>query len=552
MEKQITNLSKINRDKMLDTIKQIKKYVNDNDDILRSLSQIEYELTKKKYGLVWEEHQEEVDKQLETKIPVFTEKKKFEIINNSNDNFNFLLEGDNLHSLYLLEKTHRGKIDLIYIDPPYNTGAKTWKYNNDYVDSNDMFSHSKWISMMDVRLRRAKKLLKDDGALICAIDENELCTLGLLLDEIFGQSYEIHCVTIVHNPRGIQGKNFSYTHEYAYFVFKRGEKVIGNRKIDDKDVDWRNLRDNGGESLRTDAKNCFYPIIVKDSKIIGFGDVVDDSIHPKQNEYIDGNTYIYPIDRQGIERKWRYARQSVEKIVDMLKVEIKNNRAEVLIGKNFGTYKTVWVDPKYDANEYGKKILNNLVKSNNFDFPKSLYNVYDCLYAVVSDRKDAIVLDYFAGSGTTGHAVELMNSEDGGNRKYILCTNNENNICEDVTYERIKAVTNSNLKYYQTDFVPKENSEKENLRENLLVNIKNLIQLENGIDIDDKTIKILMTEDLVDKFSENEKELDECQRLYIPSDVLLTSEQEEILKNNNIEVYNIPEYYFSKEIMEVE
>ncbi len=548
----VTNLSKIKRDKMLDCIKQIKNYVNNNEELLKNLSLIEYELTKKKYGLVWEEHQENVDKELETKIPIFIEKKNFEIINNENDKFNFLLEGDNLHSLYLLEKTHKGRIDLIYIDPPYNTGAKTWKYNNDYIDSNDVFSHSKWISMMNIRLIRAKKLLKEDGALICAIDENELSTLGLLLDEIFGQSYEIHCITIVHNPRGVQGKNFSYTHEYAYFVFKKGKKIIGDRKIDDTDIDWRNLRDNGGESLRTSAKNCFYPIIVKNSKIIGFGDVVKNTIHPQQIEYIDDKIYVYPIDKQGVERKWRYARQSVEKIKDLLKVNTKNNNVEILIGKNFGSYKTVWVDSKYDANEYGKKILNNLVKNNNFDFPKSLYNVYDCLYAIIGNRKNAIVLDYFAGSGTTGHAVELMNSEDNGNRKYILCTNNENNICEEVTYQRIKAITKSNLKYYKTAFIPKKNNDKENLRENLLKNIKSLIQLENGINITDGTIKVLLTEKLVDEFSDNNGAIRKCEKLYISSDVLLTKRQEEIFENNNIEVYNIPEYYFSKEIMEVE
>ncbi|MFA5603207.1 MAG: DNA methyltransferase, partial [Bacilli bacterium] len=244
-----TNLSKLKREKMLNTLNEIKKKISD-DSILNNLTLIENELNNKKYGLIWEEHQERVDWELQTQIPVFENVKNKEIYNDKDKHYNFLLEGDNLHSLYLLEKTHKGKIDVIYIDPPYNTGAKTWKYNNNYVDKNDLFAHSKWLSMMNNRLVIAKKLLSDNGALICSIDENELCSLGLLLNEIFGEGYEIHPITIVHNPRGIQGKNFSYTHEYAYFVFKRGEKVIGNRKIEPEKIDWSNLRNWGGESSR--------------------------------------------------------------------------------------------------------------------------------------------------------------------------------------------------------------------------------------------------------------------------------------------------------------
>ena len=277
--------------------------------------------------------------------------------------------------------------------------------------------------MIYSRLKLAKNLLKEDGVLICAIDENEQPTLSILLKEIFNEgSYEHHCITIVHNPRGIQGANFSYTHEFAIFVVPKGKKRIANRKIEDEDVDWSNLRNWGSESERTDAKNCFYPIVInKDSlEIINFGDVCPDDFHPKFNEIYDNHIYIYPIDKSGIERKWRYARQSVESIKSMLKVKKTKEGYDIQIGKNFGLYKTVWNDTRYDANEYGTKIVNSLVENSSFTYPKSLWTVYDCIYAGCADNKDALILDFFAGSSTTAHATYELNKQDNGNRKFIM------------------------------------------------------------------------------------------------------------------------------------
>lgn len=182
-----TNLSKIRRDKMLKTLSEIKKNISD-EETLNSLSLIENELTKKKYGLIWEEHEERVDKELETQIPTFEEIKDKEIVCNPEEKFNFLLEGDNLHSLYLLEKTHKEKIDVIYIDPPYNTGKKNeWKYNDSYVDENDEYKHSKWLSFMSRRLILANALLSNDGVIFISIDEHELAQLSLLCQDIFGE-----------------------------------------------------------------------------------------------------------------------------------------------------------------------------------------------------------------------------------------------------------------------------------------------------------------------------------------------------------------------------
>lgn len=428
-------------------------------------------LEKERYGLVWEDKEEDVAKQCEIELPVLREDIVREILCDSAKPYNFIIEGDNYHSLYTLNFTHKKKIDVIYIDPPYNTGNKSWKYNNDYVDNEDPYRHSKWLSFMNKRLRLAKQLLTKNGVLICAIDKNEQHELGMLLDNIF-KSYESHCITIVHNPRGTQGKNFSYTHESAFFVFPQGIKAIGDRKLNTDEIDWSNFRNWGAESLRTDAKNCFYPVIVdaKTLEIIDFGDVESPDSTVKQKVVKKDNLlYIYPIDNENIERKWRYARQSVNKVKHLLRCTKSRNAYDIQIGKDFGTYKTVWIDKRYDANEYGTKLLKSVLPKCDFNFPKSIYTVYDCLYAVCGTNKNATILDFFAGSGTTGQAVLELN-KDGGNRQFILCTNNENNICEEVTYPRIQKVIEgyadqkgipANVKYFKQTFVPIVTSDKD-------------------------------------------------------------------------------------------
>ncbi|MBL7086298.1 MAG: site-specific DNA-methyltransferase [Candidatus Cloacimonetes bacterium] len=436
------------------------------------IKEVELLKKRKKFGLVWEDKKEDVVEQCKKELPVVKEVKSREIITDKNKPVNLLIEGDNYHALSVLNYTHEKKVDVIYIDPPYNTGAKDWKYNNNYVDVNDAYRHSKWLNMMSKRLQKSKNLLKNNGVLICAIDDNEFYRLGALLEDIF-PSHEIHCITIVHNPRGIQGKNFSYTHEYAYFVFRKGINVIGNRKIKLEDISWRNLRDNGGESLRTDGRNCFYPIIVMNNKVIGFGYVPTNDFHPqKQTVEKNGQYHIWPIDIKGVERKWRYARQSVEQIQHLLRTKKTERGYEIQIGKDYGTVRTVWQDSKYDANEYGTKLVHSLVSDTHFDFPKSVYNTYDCIAPILYERKEAIILDFFAGSGTTGHAVLILNKEDNGRRRFILCTNNENGIAQEVCYPRIKAVIkgnikyeeitkiNANLKYFKTDFVDAEPTDK--------------------------------------------------------------------------------------------
>ena len=282
--------------------------------------------------------------------------------------------------------------------------------------------------MMEKRIKIAKKLLKETGVFICAIDENELAALWLLLEDIFGNAYAIDCISIVHNPRGVQGKNFSYVHEYALFVYKKGLEVVGARDIALDEIEWSNFRNWGDESERNDAANCFYPIFVKNNEIIGFGDdITKTDIHPpQQTEYDEENDCykVWPIDTKKVERKWRYERGTVESIKHLLRVVPKDGYFEIELGKDFESYKTVWTDKLYDANEYGTKIVNSMVPENDFSYPKSVHNVKDCLLSVIKNNPDAIVLDFFAGSGTTAHAVQLINQQFGGNRQFILCTNN--------------------------------------------------------------------------------------------------------------------------------
>jgi adenine-specific DNA-methyltransferase len=437
------------------------------------IKDLEAELKKvkkqKKYGLVWEDKPEQIVEDCKRNVPILRLKEKKKgvdpvVITDELKDENILIEGDNYHALSVLNYTHKGKIDVIYIDPPYNTGNNSWRYNNDYVDKDDDYRHSKWLSLMYIRLKLARGLLSKNGSLICAIDENELNTLGLMLQEIF-YGYAIDCITVIHNPGGIQGTNFSYNHEYVYFVYPKQSGYIGPEKRSGDDL--TPFRDWGKEnSKREGSPNCFYPIISDGDKIIGFGEIPLNSFHPKSsNEKRKDCIYIWPVDANGVERRWRFARDTVESIAEELVVKKQGDQYSILRGKINYIRKTVWNDDKFNANIYGTQLLSQILP-DKFPFPKSLHLVKECLVAV-EQNKNAVILDFFAGSGTTGHAVLDLNKQDGGNRKFILCTNNENNICEEVTYERVKRVMKGyknkksekieglggNLRYYKTNLV---------------------------------------------------------------------------------------------------
>ena len=559
-----TNLSKIRRDKMLNTINEIKKGITD-EQTLTNLSMIENELTKKKYGLIWEEHEERVDKELETQIPTFEDVKEKEIVSNPDDKFNFLLEGDNLHSLYLLEKTHKEKIDVIYIDPPYNTGNKDFTYGDEQLSKEDEFKHSKWLSFMERRLKFAKDLLNDRGIIFISIDDNEQSELKLLCNDIFGEN---NFVSTLHWKKK---KQPSYLHGQVAGIM---EYILVYAKDRNK-LDKLSLSSPTDSNTRVDnATNQVSERIIKKGirvKLDSSIKIIKKGIYKNktmQTEFL--NDVIIKNGRTCNDFKAKAQfRDSQERIDLFCKEDV------LFITKNYGFRRDklqIELEKKkaitdlildWGDNQDSDKELRNIFGGKVFDYPKPTMLIKNLIKS--TDYKNSIILDFFAGSGTTAQAVLELNKEDSGNRHFILCTNNENKICENITYQRIKTVITgirkdnskytdgipTNLKYYKCTYIPRINTENENLHNNLLINIKNLIQLENGIEIDDKKIRVYLDEDELDKFSKNQNELDICEKVYISSDILLTQVQENIFKNNNVEVYIIPEYYFEDEIMEV-
>ena len=547
-----TNLSKKRRDKMLNTISKIKENIDDVE-ILKNLCLIENELTKKKYGLLWEEHEEKVDEELKTKIPIFEEVKDKEIVSNRDDKFNFLLEGDNLHSLYLLEKTHKGKIDVIYIDPPYNTGANDFMYNDKRVDLEDGYRHSKWLSFMYKRLEISKKLLTRNGIIFISIDDNEQAQLRLICDEIFGE------YNFVGNIVWEKRTKCQNTKTAKYMLQSKTESIFVYKNKSEKYEFCLNYEADR-EYPSKDEEGKYY-------RLEKLGEMSAIGIRGRE-------TMVFPIDgimpKEG--NQWKFGKDTINHYKQRNDLIVKNNKVYFRIRPQDeeAKMKPFWslFLKEIGTAESAKNELNNILgsKEHGFETIKPIQLIKDLIFHVVGNNKDAIILDFFAGSGTTAQAVMELNKEDNGNRNFILCTNNENNICENITYQRIKTVItgkrkdnteysngiSANLKYYKTTYIPRLNTEEENIQENLLLNIKNLIQLENGIGVDDKKIRVILGEDKLDTFSLNVEEIKKCERLYISSDILLTTKQIKTFKDNNVEVYVIPEYYFDGEIKEVQ
>ena len=325
-----------------------------------------------------------------------------------------LVHGENFQALNLLQARYREQIKCVYIDPPYNSKTTQILYKNSY-------KHSSWICLMDDRLRLSSKLSTFDGTHVVAIDENEQEVLGRLLSMLFPDHTRI-CVAVVHNKKGIQGAFFSYNHDYAFFCFPPGLQESNGTPVSEEDWEFDNLRKWGRESERSTARNCFYPIVVRNNDISGFGNVCPEEFQPGASNVIQGDSVlVYPVDSKGVERKWRYARGSVERIRHLLRVKVVVGSGEVQIekGRSEKTIKTVWDDPRYIAGDYGTRWLTNLgLKVEQDLYPKSIHTVMDSIFAISDEN--ATVLDYFAGSGTTGHAVVSLNREHGGRRRYVL------------------------------------------------------------------------------------------------------------------------------------
>lgn len=389
------------------------------------------------------------------------------------DLWHTLIEADNYHALQLLEYLYAGKVDCIYIDPPYNTGAKDWKYNNDYVDGNDAYRHSKWLSFMQRRLKLAKKLLNPaDSVLIVTIDEKEYLHLGCLLEEMFSEA-NMQMISSAINGKGVaRNSEFARVNEYIYIV-RFGEcgvnplplpdEWIGNVKTSTtKQVRWGSLMRSGSGALRSDSPGCFYPIFIsKDKKhFCGAGEVVPAEVDRSTVEVPEGTIALFPVHDDGVEGRWQYSRDKFLEIQRKGYVRIStqtaNGKEATLRYISEGWQKKVesgqitvlgraedgsviiddsdyekefipgnqWWIPAHDATEFGSKLLTNFI-GKRFSFPKSLYAVHDVIRFFVTNNPNALIVDFFAGSGTTMHAVNLLNAEDGGHRRCIMVTNNE-------------------------------------------------------------------------------------------------------------------------------
>ncbi len=328
-----------------------------------------------------------------------------------------LIHSDNFQALNTIENKYNNSIDMIYIDPPYNTDSNEIIYKNNY-------KHSSFLSLINDRLNKSNKFLSDEGSMCCAIDKAEQKELGLLIQQNFADK-DIHCITVIHNPRGIQGKNFSYTHEYVYYAIPKDKDIVLEQIIPQDEWKYDNLRNWGGESERKYGKTLFYPIYINSltNEIIDVGDSPNDEYHPKNsNIYMDNNIVeVWPIDANGIERKWRYSKNKTLEDKEYMMIKTGSDGSlNIHAPKRTQRYKTMWNDSKYDASVYGKKMLTSMLPKSPFSFPKSLYTVKESLESITLNNRNAKIMDFFGGSGTTGHATIQLNREDKGSRKYIL------------------------------------------------------------------------------------------------------------------------------------
>lgn len=420
--------------------------------------------------------------------PIYPFLKSVDAVCNAPDSdlWHILIEADNYHALQLLEYLYGGKVDCIYIDPPYNTGARDWKYNNNYVDSSDSYRHSKWLSFMEKRLKIAKNLLNpNDSVLIVTIDEKEYLHLGCLLEELFPDA-DIQMVDTCINVGGVSKKNHFYrTDEYIFFVqfgVSAPQKValdedwLGKVKKTTKNhIRWRGLLRAGSSPLRKDHPMTFYPIFVSEdgNRIVSIGDPIGRDTDRNTVQPLPGTKIIWPIRSNGEEGRWQIGKERLTDAYEKGYVQLgkftsrgmainylaegeikKVEEGQVnVIGRNkdgsllfdMENYQakylpgTQWNITAHDATQYGTSLINNILCEKRFNFPKSLYAVRDAIRFYVINKPNAVIVDFFAGSGTTLQAVNLLNSEDTGHRQCIMVTNNE------VSEDEIKMLRNRGL-----------------------------------------------------------------------------------------------------------
>lgn len=534
-----TNISKKKRDDLLDKIKQIRAFIaaapqdENTGNLLSYLSELEKDVNGKKYGLVFEEHREEIDEVLDTHTPVLTE--DADLFIDHGGQMNFLLEGDNLAALKLLEKTHRGNIDLIFIDPPYNTRNGDFGYDDSRVDLTDTFRHSKWVSFMSERLLVARRLLKNDGVIFIAIDDNEQAALKLLCDQLFGEENFLASIIWQHSiqPKGYSG-TFSVHHNYILCYQKTTQFVLNSLPRTDEDNKAYANPDNDprGRWRSGDVRNALYR-----------PNLIYDIISPSGN-------VIKPCANG-----WRWSKETVEEKIKSGEIIFSKDETRIIRKIYLDTLEgrmpeTIWFGKDVGTTRSAMSEIKEIFGSSAFGTPKPTSLIERTLRLI--SRTDATVLDFFAGSGTTGHAVMKLNAEDGGTRRFILCTNNENGICRDVTYERIRRVIDkedyaASLKYYKVGYVPISDRMYYEYADELLRHIRELVELENGINFTgNEEIAIVLTDEELEIFLDDEGICKRCRKLYMGHDVLLDAQQAQALQEYNIAVNVIPDYYYKE------
>lgn len=534
------NISKQHRDDLVNKINDIRKFLSDSADtnavrLIQYTDELLKDVKAKKYGLVFEEHKERVDVELEHNLPVLTENTD-RFIDNGGE-VNFLIEGDNLAALKLLEKTHKGKIDLIYIDPPYNTGNKDFIYNDSFVGTDDTFRHSKWLSFMKRRLSLAKILMADVSTMFISIDDNEYAMLKIMCDDMFGaENVE---TMIWHKVDNDSGKlkithRFRCEHEYILVVYKN--KVKSRFKKFFQKRNYKNKYTNPDNDPRGEYKQG----IISDT---------EEKSSKNSEKYYSVTTPSGKV----YTRRWRMTKDEFNKLdadnriyygkkgdaVPSLKVFINEEglATPVSILEGLGTAKTA-----------GAALTELFDGEKVFSYPKPVELIAH--FVMIASNKGDRVLDFFAGSGTTGQSVLNVNAKDGGKRKFILVTNNENEICEKVTYERLKRVIErenypARLKYYKIDYMPIDEKVYYEYADDLLEHIRELVELENGVDFSgDESVAIALTDDELEDFAEDEDLLEKCKSIYIGHDVMIGSEIKSKLKKYDVKVNIIPQYYY--------
>ena len=593
-----TNVSKQKREDLLAKIKAIRTYIatapqdENTANLLAYLSELEKDVGAKKYGLVFEEHREEIDEVLSTHTPVLTEDGSLFIDNGGQ--MNFLIEGDNLASLQLLEKTHKGKIDLIYIDPPYNTGNRDFIYDDAFVDKTDLFSHSKWLSFIERRLRLAKKLLSASGAIFISIDDNEEAALKLLCDDIFGENCFVANISW-QRTYSIRNDSKGIPLEVEHIlVYSKSESWQPNKLPRTAKMDASYSNPDGdrcawmsGSPIASDAKTHQGMVYAIQHPLTGkllYPNVTAHWRYSQEQmlEYMNGWCEYTLRDLHDEEKRAEICgvsvdevRKDVKAIVLAKSFEESYEKAKIVLdngpwprfyftnGGKGGIRRKVYADSvggriatnywMYDEvghTDEAKKELKAIFDGNiPFDTPKPIRLLDRILH--IGSQDDSIILDFFAGSGSTGQAVMNYNAtNEGSNRRFILCTNNENNICREVTYERIKRVIDkegyaASLKYFKVDYIPVSERMYYEYADELLAHIRELVELENGINFTGNAeVGIVLTEDELAEFIANGEAFAKCCKLYMGHDLLPDEEQEKILRSRGVEISIIPDYYY--------